>query len=193
MTGKLRIFALLLVFILGSCAGSSRPPSNQTDACSILDQKRGWRRDLLRSEAAWGIPVHVQMATIWKESNYSRRAKTSKKYILWVIPNGRISTAYGYGQVLDGTWDWYRDETGKRRADRDDFGDVTDFIGWYMDRSYRRVGIGKNDAYNQYLAYHEGQTGYARGSYASKSWLTGTAREVQAMANRYEVQLQSCL
>lgn len=74
----MRIFALLLVFVLGSCAGSSGPPSNQTDACSVLSQKRGWLRDLRQSEATWGVPIHVQMATIWKESNYSRRAKTSK-------------------------------------------------------------------------------------------------------------------
>jgi len=189
----MRIFALLLVFVLGSCAGSSAPPTNQTDACSILDQRRGWERDLVRSERTWGVPVSVQMATIWKESNFRRRAKTSKKYILGFIPNGRISTAYGYGQALDGTWDWYRDETGNRRADRDDFGDVTDFIGWYMDQSYRRLGIAKYDAYNQYLAYHDGQTGFSRGSYKSKPWLIGVANEVQAMANRYEVQLATCL
>lgn len=188
----MRIFAILLVFVLGSCAGSSAPPSNQTDACSILDQKRGWLRDLQRSEAVWGVPVSVQMATIWKESNFKRRAKTSKKYILGFIPNGRISSAYGYGQVLDGTWDWYRDETGNRRADRDDFGDVTDFIGWYMDRSNDRLGIAKNDAFNQYLAYHEGQTGFANGSYRSKTWLVGVAHEVQAMANRYAAQLPGC-
>ncbi len=188
----MRIFALLLVFILGSCVSSSRPPVHQTNACSVLDQKRGWLKDLRRSEATWGVPIHVQMATIWKESNYNRRAKTPKKYFLWVIPNGRVSSAYGYGQVIDGTWDWYRDETGNRRANRADFGDVTDFIGWYMDLSNRRLGIAKNDAYNQYLAYHQGQTGYSRGSYANKAWLLGVASEVQAMANRYEVQLRSC-
>lgn len=189
----MRIFALLLVFVLGSCAGNSGPPTNQTDACSILDQRRGWKRDLVRSERTWGVPVSVQMATIWKESSFRRRAKTSKKYILGFIPNGRISTAYGYGQALDGTWDWYRDTTGNRRADRDDFGDVTDFIGWYMDQSYRRLGIAKNDAYNQYLAYHDGQTGFANGSYKGKPWLIGVANEVQAMANRYEAQLTTCM
>jgi len=188
----MRIFALLLVALLGSCVGRSGPPINQTNACSVLDQERGWLKDLRRSEATWGVPVSVQMATIWKESNYTRRAKTTKKYFLWVIPNGRISTAYGYGQVVDGTWDWYRDETGNRRANRTDFGDVTDFIGWYMDRSNRILGIAKNDAFNQYLAYQQGQTGYARGSYKNKAWLIGVASEVQAMANRYEAQLRTC-
>lgn len=188
----MRIFALLIVATLSSCVSYNKPPSNQDNACSVLDQRRGWLRDMQRSEQRWGVPVHVQMATIWKESSFQSRARTSRKTILWIIPNGRISTAYGYAQVLDGTWDWYRDETGNRRADRDDFDDATDFIGWYMDQSYQRLGIAKNDAYNQYLAYHEGHTGYSRGTYNSKAWLTGVASEVQAMANRYEIQLQSC-
>lgn len=188
----MRYFALILVLILGSCAGGSRAPVNQTDACSILDQKRGWLRDLEASEREWGVPVHVQMATIWKESSYRARAKTSRKTILWIIPNGRISTAYGYSQAVDGTWDDYRAATGNRRADRDDFDDATDFIGWYMDQTSSSLGIAKNDAYNQYLAYHEGRTGYSRGSYQGKSWLLNVAREVQAMADRYEQQLRSC-
>jgi len=62
-----------------------------------------------------------------------------------------------------------------------------------MNRSSERVGIAKNDAYNQYLAYHEGQTGYSRGNYNGKGWLIGVANEVQAMANRYEAQLRACI
>lgn len=189
----MRILALLLVVILGSCAGNGgRAPSDQTNACSILDQRRGWLRDLQASEREWGIPVHVQMATIWKESSYRARAKTSRTYFLGSIPTGRRSSAYGYSQALDGTWDWYREQTGRRGADRDDFDDATHFIGWYMDRSNQVNGIAKNDAYNQYLAYHEGHGGYRSGSYNSKQWLINVAREVQAMADRYESQLPYC-
>ena len=42
------------------------------------------------------------------------------------------SSAYGYAQALEGTWDDYRKDTGRRGADRDDFADSSDFIGWYM-------------------------------------------------------------
>lgn len=188
----MRILALLLVVFVSSCTSMNNPPANQNDACSILDQRRGWLRDMQQSQATWGVPVHVQMATIWKESSFRARARTPRKTILGFIPNGRISSAYGYAQVLDGTWGDYRASTGNSRASRDDFDDATDFIGWYMNESNRRLGIGKNDAYNQYLAYHEGQGGYANGSYNSKSWLLGVAREVQNMANRYEQQLLSC-
>ena len=58
--------------------------------------------------------------------------------------------------------------------------------------SYQRNGIQLSDARNQYLAYHEGHTGYARGSYNRKSWLLGVANKVEARSNAYKVQLDSC-
>ena len=190
----MRKFALLVaLMILGSCSGNGGPaPSNQTDACSILEQRRGWHRDLLESEAKYGIPVPVMMATIWKESSFRARAKPSRTYAFGSIPTGRRSSAYGYSQALDGTWEWYQDETGNHRGDRDDFDDAVDFIGWYLDRSNRVNGIAKDDAYNLYLSYHEGHSGFQRGTYNSKQWLINTAREVQAMATRYESQLPFC-
>ena len=51
-------------------------------------------------------------------------------------------------------------------------------------------GVAVNDAYNQYLAYHEGKAGYARGSYRKKAWLPPVARDVEAWAVRYEQQLR---
>jgi len=65
-------------------------------------------------------------------------------------------------------------------------------MGWYMDGSADRVGISKNDTRNQYLAYHEGRTGFARGSYNSKAWLLRVASEVDARAQTYRAQLVSC-
>ena len=61
-----------------------------------------------------------------------------------------------------------------------------------MNESQRRNGIALTDTRNQYLAYHEGQTGFARGSYNSKSWLLRVAGEVDARADRYQRQLPSC-
>jgi hypothetical protein len=44
-------------------------------------------------------------------------------------------------------------------------------MGWYMHKSYKRNGISKSDVYNQYLAYHEGHSGFRRGTYKRKKWL----------------------
>jgi hypothetical protein len=140
----------------------------------------------------WGVPVHVQMATIYQESRYRHDARTPHRYVLGVIPMGRQSSAFGYSQALDGTWEEYQRETGKRRAKRDRIRDASDFIGWYMNKSYERNGINLGDTRNQYLAYHEGHTGYARGSYNQKSWLLNVASDVDARANLYQAQLASC-
>lgn len=188
----MRKTAILLVLILASCVRENQPPSRQDDACLILEQRRGWLRDMRRTEAVWGAPVHVQMAIIWKESSFRARAKTRRTYFLGSIPNGHISTAYGFSQALDGTWGDYQRATGANNARRTDYGDSTDFIGWYMSESNRRNSIEMDDAYNQYLAYHQGQGGYRRGSHRGQDWLLNVARQVQNRANAYEAQLQDC-
>ena len=77
-------------------------------------------------------------------------------------------------------------------ADRDDFDDAVDFVGWYCNTSHRMLGISKWDAYNQYLAYHEGHGGYKRKTYRKKKWLIKTAHRVQGNAKRYSAQLSRC-
>ena len=61
-----------------------------------------------------------------------------------------------------------------------------------MHGSSRILGIGKSDIYSQYLAYHEGPGGYARGSYLAKGWLAGVAAKVQARADLYTRQYAGC-
>ncbi|PWE33511.1 lytic transglycosylase [Maritimibacter sp. 55A14] len=187
---KQALFAVLL--LVAACGGGNAPPRNLDDACQIADDRRNWMRDMERVERRWGVPVHVQLATIYQESKFDGKARTPMQYSLGVIPMGRQSSAYGFAQAIDGTWDWYRDETGRRFAQRDKFSDAVDFMGWYMDKSTKQAGIPKYDARNQYLAYHEGHTGFKRGSYNSKSWLLRVADSVQDRANIYAVQLGQC-
>jgi hypothetical protein len=185
--------ALILTFILASCGGGYKaPPRNLEDACSIAEQRPKYIKAFKATERKWGVPVHVQMATIYQESRFRGDARTPFRYVMGVIPMGRQSSAFGYSQALDGTWDEYRRDTGRRGAKRDRIRDATDFMGWYMNQSRKRNGIALTDARNQYLAYHEGQTGFARGSYNSKSWLVRVADEVDARADIYQVQLASC-
>ena len=108
------------------------------------------------------------------------------------IPWKRPSDAYGYAQALDSTWAAYKKDTGRRFADRDDFGDAIDFVGWYTDQSQKIAGISKWDPYNQYLAYHEGQGGWQRKTYRRKGWLRDTARRVDYRAKEWGAQLARC-
>lgn len=185
--------ALILLLVLAACGGGSKsPPSDLNNACSIVKQRPEYLRAFKATQRKWGVPVHVQMAVIHQESKFDGDAETPHRFALGVIPMGRVSTAYGYSQALDGTWDEYRRKEGRRGAKRDKIRDATDFMGWYMNESKRRNGIPLNDARNQYLAYHEGHTGYARRSYNSKSWLVRVAGNVDQRADMYQVQLANC-
>lgn len=185
--------ALALVLLLASCGiAQYDPPTNQDNACSILAQRPAFDRAFQASKRKWGVPVHVQMAIIHQESSFRANAKTPRTYFMGIIPTGRQSSAYGYSQALDGTWTEYRKNTGQLLAKRNDIYDAADFVGWYLSNSQRKLGLALDDTKNQYLAYHEGQTGYKRGSHNAKSWLIAVSNRVQKRAEMYQRQLNSC-
>jgi hypothetical protein len=184
---------MVLMMVLASCGGGNyTAPRNLDNACSILSQRPKFGRAFRAAERRWGVPVHVQMATIHQESKFVGNARTPYRYVLGVIPMGRVSSAYGYGQALDGTWAEYQRATRSFGARRDNIYDATDFMGWYMNNSRDRNGIALNNAKHQYLAYHEGHTGYRRGTYKRKSWLVRVSNNVDARAKMYQAQLRTC-
>ncbi|MDJ0627992.1 MAG: lytic transglycosylase [Rhodobacter sp.] len=187
--------AMVLLAFAAGCGGGGggdAPPRDLDDACAIVKQRPNYLKAFNRTERRWGVPVHVQMATIYQESKFDGDARTPLRYVLGVIPMGRQSSAYGYSQALDGTWKEYLDDAGRRRARRDDIRDATDFMGWYMNKTRDRTGVPLTDARNQYLAYHEGQTGYLRGSYNAKPWLLRVADDLEERARVYDQQLRGC-
>ncbi|MDF2232921.1 transglycosylase SLT domain-containing protein [Albimonas sp. CAU 1670] len=191
MMARVTAASLLALGILSGCASDSQP-DNVENACAIFDDRPHWERAIFRAERKWNAPAHVAMAIIWKESSFRDDAAPPKKYILGFIPNGRISSAYGFSQALDGTWDWYKKETGNSGADRDDFDDSADFVGWYMAKSNQLDGIDMNDAYNQYLAYHEGHAGFRSGRWKSKAWLRQVAADVHRKSLEFKRHIDVC-
>lgn len=186
--------ASILLLLLAACGGGGNftAPRDLENACAIVRERPQYFRAMKATERKWGIPVHVQMATIHQESKFIGNAQTPHQFALGVIPLGRQSSAYGYSQALDGTWEEYQDEIGGRRSRRDNIKDATDFMGWYMHNSTARLGISKTDAKGQYLAYHEGRTGFARQSYLAKPWLVAVSDRVQTRSQRYASQLSRC-
>ena len=189
---KKAIVLLALLAVTSCSGGGTTPPRNLDNACSIKAQKPKWFKAMDKTGRKWGIPAPILLATIYHESRFKHDARTPQRYALGVIPLGRQSSALGYSQALDGTWDEYKRATGGFGKSRKDFADSVDFMGWYMDGTTRGVGIAKTDAYNQYLAYHEGRTGFKRGSYRNKSWLLGVAQKVENRAIMYQDQLRTC-
>ncbi|TFH27997.1 MAG: hypothetical protein E4H00_09050 [Myxococcales bacterium] len=190
----MRWWAVVAVSIsLVSSAGcSTRPPRDVGDGCAIFTEKPRWYDAAKESERRWGTPVPVQLAIIHQESRFEAKARPRRRRFLGFIPGPRPSTAYGYSQALQSTWSVYRHETGNWSARRSDFADSTDFVGWYTAKTSRVTGVSKRDAYNLYLAYHEGDGGFRRGTHKRKQWLLTTARRVSDLANRYHSQLARC-
>ncbi len=189
-----RFLRISLVLFLASCGGGGNysAPRNLDNACALASERPEYFRAMERAERRWNVPVAVQAAMIYQESKFVGDARTPFRYALGVIPMGRQSSAYGYSQALDGTWEEYERETGNGRAKRDDIADATDFMGWYANQTVKKNNVALTDARNQYLAYHEGHTGYARGSFNEKAWLVRVAGEVAARADTYNLQLISC-
>lgn len=186
------LLLVILTSVLTACGARYSAPRNLENACALASERPQYFRAMERAEQRWGVPVPVQMATFYQESKFVGDARPPHRYALGIIPMGRLSSAYGYSQALDGTWAEYRQETGNRFARRTDIDDAADFMGWYMTLSRERNGIPLHDARNQYLAYHEGHAGYRRGSYNSKRWLLRVADNVADRAATYEAQLLSC-
>ena len=183
-------FLLLMAVLIGGCATS--PPTNVENACYIFQEKPDWFDASLDVEKRYGLPIQVQLAIMRQESSFKHDAAPPRDTLLGIPMWWRISSAYGYAQVKDSTWDWYKDKTGRWFASRENYADAVDFMGWYTSISQRTLGISKWDAYNQYLAYHEGHGGWKKKSYNKKQWLIGVAKKVDRNAQMYGAQLKNC-
>ena len=185
----MRLFLLSSVLIL--CACTTSPPSNVKNVCEIFREK-GWYKAAAKSRDEWGSSIPTMMAIIHQESRFVADAQPPRKWYLGFIPGPRPSSAYGYPQAKDGTWEGYMRSTGNYGHDRDDFSDAVMFIGWYNDQTNKRNKVAKWDTRKLYLAYHEGHGGYARGSYNKKKWLLEVSKKVANQSWRYKKQLDSC-
>ena len=186
----LRVISFSLIVFVSGCTTS--PPQNLDDVCDIFDEYYDWYSAAKEVEKKYGIPIGVSMAFIHQESKFVEDARPPREWFLWIFPGSRPSTAYGYTQALNGTWSEYQQNTGQWSADRDDFIDAVDFVGWYNQKTMKRTGIKKHDAYRLYLAYHDGAGGYLRGTYKKKPWLMKVSRKVDRRAKMYNRQLVQC-
>jgi hypothetical protein len=194
-SGALRLGAIataLGALSLFAAACANLPPRQLDDLCGLFAEKPEWRVAAQRSHERWGVAPSISMAILHQESRFRAKARPGWRFALGVIPVGAASSAYGYGQVQDAAWSDYRDRTGNRHAQRDDFADVIDFVGFYSDVLARSAGIAKHDAFHLYLGYHEGPTGYQRRSFDQKPWLFGVARKVADRAAFYQQQATAC-
>lgn len=181
-----RFFCLAIILLISACSVNP-PPQNKENICSLFREQEGWYEATLTTYQKWGLPIPVQMAIMFQESSFIADARPPFN------PNRAIqSSAFGYAQAKDETWAHFLTHSHRNSADRDNFSDATDFMGWYCNLSHQKLHLSKWDASNLYLAYHEGHGGYAKQTYLQKGWLIRTAQKVAWRANNYRAQLRQC-
>ena len=178
---------ILLLFLLSSC---SSIPTNTANSCSIFNERYLWYKYTKKVEQKWGTPIYIQLAIIKMESNFDWLAKPARKKIFKVIPFKRPSSSFGYSQAVKGTWAQYKKETGNNLATRARFKDSVDFIGWYTNKTESILKISKNDAFKQYIAYHEGWGNFKY--YKKNKKVIGLANKVKKQSEIYKKQLIKC-
>ncbi len=178
---------IMFIFILTGC---SSIPSNTANSCSIFSERYLWYKYAKKTEQKWGTPIYIQLAIIKMESDFDWLAKPARQKIFKVIPYKRPSSSFGYSQAVKGTWELYKKETGNKLATRARFKDSVDFIGWYTNKSENILKISKQDAFKQYLAYHEGWGNFKH--YKKNKKVIGLAKKVEKQSNIYKKQLLNC-
>lgn len=191
------IIAHGLLIVLGLNVALSiekrEPPSNPENLCSIFLERRVWYRNAEFAAERWNASIPTLMSIMYHESSFRPFARPPRVWVFHVFPSyKRKSTAFGYPQALDATWDDYQSYTQQPEARRDNFADAIDFIAWYNSITQTRYQVTADDAYSLYLAYHEGHTGFKKKTYAEKAWLMQYAKRVEALRQRYQQQLESC-
>ena len=182
-----KTFVYFLIIFISAC---SSIPKNTADSCSIFSERYLWYKYAKKTEVKWGTPIYIQLAIIKMESDFDWLAKPQRHKLFKVIPYKRPSSSFGYSQAVKGTWKQYKEETGNTYALRNRFKDSVDFIGWYTNKTEKLLKISKDDAFKQYIAYHEGWGAYK--NYKKKQKVILLAKRVEKQSFKYKNQLSKC-
>ena len=187
MIRKTNFYLLILLFFVTAC---SSIPKNTQNSCAIFEERYLWYKHAKASYQKWGAPIHLQLAFIKKESDFNWLAKPPRKKLFKVIPFKRPSSSFGYSQAVKGTWEQYKNETGNKLATRARFKDSVDFIGWYTNKTNSILNISLQDAFKQYIAYHEGWGNYKY--YKKNKKVISLAKKVEKQSKIYKKQFSKC-
>ena len=179
----------ILFFFLVSCSSVPKYPAN---ACKIFGENYLWYKSAKKSSKTYGVPIHIILAFVNKESGFNRWAKPKRTRLFKVIPYKRPSSSFGYSQAVKKTWELYKTETNNPLALRTRFKDSVMFIGWYMKKTKNINKIPLNDSYRQYLNYYLGWGNYAKKTYKTDKKAIIYAKKVQEQSKIYKNQLIEC-
>ena len=186
---KSNLIYFIIFFFIVSCSSVTKYPGN---ACKIFGERYLWYKHTKKSSQTYGVPVHIILAFVNKESGFNRWAKPKRTKLFKVVPYKRPSSSFGYSQAVNKTWELYKTETDNPLALRTRFKDSVMFIGWYINKTNKINKISLNDSYRQYLNYYLGWGNYAKKVYKTDKNAVIYAKKVQAQAKIYKNQLLEC-
>ena len=88
---------IIIFFFLSAC---SSVPRNTKNSCEIFKERYLWYKHSKASYKKWGVPIHIQLAFIKKESNFNWLAKPERIRLFKIIPYKRKSSSFGYSQTI---------------------------------------------------------------------------------------------
>ena len=184
---NLKKIFIIFIFFISAC---SSIPQNTSNSCKIFNERYLWYKHVKKVEQKWGTPIYTQLAFIKMESDFDWLAKPPRQKLFKVIPFKRPSSSFGYSQAVKGTWEQYKNETGNKFATRARFKDSVDFIGWYTNKTKSILKIPLQNAFKQYIAYHEGWGNYK--NYKKNKKVISLAKKVEKQSLIYKKQLSKC-
>lgn len=183
---------LWMVSLVWTCSQAVLTPTDYDKRiCRVVQSNWGWSYSINKAAKRYDISPGLLLSIIYHESGFQPRVRPKPYKILGFIP-WQMSTAYGYGQIKNETWEWYKSHNPGWFQSRTNFTDTLDFIGWYYQLFLKKA---KTDYLHRdfYLAYHEGLGGYERGTYHNNKWLMNKANQVALRAELYDEALRECL
>ncbi|MEC7030568.1 MAG: transglycosylase SLT domain-containing protein [Pseudomonadota bacterium] len=189
-----QLIYILVLLVLGGCSKLTYQDYSN-NICKVVSSHYGWRSALSQTQKKYGISPGLVLSVIFHESSFKAEARPPKEKLLGFIP-WQTATAYGYAQVKDETWAWYKSHNPGVFQSRNQFPDAVDFIAWYYKMFHLRLEKeGYDDdvtAADFYLAYHDGIGGFLQGTWREKQWVVLKAEKVAQLAEQYDQQLKQC-
>ena len=75
-------YLLILLFFTAAC---SSVPKNTKNSCAIFEDRYLWYKHTKNAEKKWGVPIHIQLAFVKKESAFNWLAKPPRYKLFKII------------------------------------------------------------------------------------------------------------
>ena len=108
-----KISYIALLCLLTGCASDLKQGDYQHHVCKVIKSHWGWSHSLKAVERKTGLPPSLALSVIYHESAFQSDARPPRGRLFGFIP-WRSSTAYGYGQIKDETWEWYKEKKNQK-------------------------------------------------------------------------------